>query len=91
MTRFRNAMRLAVILAALVAWALPSSAQAAFTLTFRQTGYAELVVTDNDAAKALQTISNVARTGQIGDGKIFVTPLAEVIRIRTGETGPEAI
>jgi nitrogen regulatory protein P-II 1 len=64
---------------------------AEYTVDFLPKVKLELVVADTDAAKALQTITNVARTGQIGDGKIFVTPLAEVIRIRTGETGPEAI
>jgi nitrogen regulatory protein P-II 1 len=64
---------------------------AEYTVDFLPKVKLELVVADNDAAKALQTITQVARTGQIGDGKIFVTPLADVIRIRTGETGPEAI
>jgi len=40
---------------------------------------------------AVNTIIRVAQTGQIGDGKIFVTDLSEVIRIRTGETGEEAL
>jgi nitrogen regulatory protein P-II 1 len=39
----------------------------------------------------IDTIMNSARTGQVGDGKIFVTPLADVIRIRTGETAEAAI
>ena len=39
----------------------------------------------------IETIINKARTGRIGDGKIFVYPMAEVIRIRTGETGNEAV
>ena len=51
----------------------------------------EVVVADDEVANAIQVISNVARTGQIGDGKIFVTNLADVVRIRTGETGPGAI
>jgi len=41
--------------------------------------------------KVVETISNAARTGRIGDGKIFVIPVEDVIRIRTGERGPEAI
>jgi nitrogen regulatory protein PII len=41
--------------------------------------------------EAADTIIRVARTGQIGDGKLFVTNLEEVIRIRTGETGEEAL
>ena len=51
----------------------------------------ELVVSDDDAGKAIEKITEVARTGNIGDGKIFVTDLAEVIRIRTGESGSEAL
>jgi nitrogen regulatory protein P-II 1 len=64
---------------------------AEYTVDFLPKVKLELVVADNDAAKAIETITSVARTGQIGDGKIFVTNLADVIRIRTGETGPEAI
>ena len=51
----------------------------------------ELVVSEEDAGKAIEKITEVARTGNIGDGKIFVTELSEVIRIRTGETGGEAL
>ena len=51
----------------------------------------EMVVSAEDAPKVIETIVSVARTGRIGDGKIFVTDLADVIRIRTGETGAEAI
>ncbi len=51
----------------------------------------ELVVSEDDAGKAIEKITEVARTGNIGDGKIFVTDLSEVIRIRTGETGGEAL
>jgi len=64
---------------------------AEYTVDFLPKVKLELVVSDTDVAKAIQTITNVARTGQIGDGKIFVTNLAEVIRIRTGESGPDAI
>jgi nitrogen regulatory protein P-II 1 len=51
----------------------------------------EIVVDDSKAAEVVETISNVARTGQIGDGKIFVLPLDEAVRIRTGERGSSAI
>ncbi len=51
----------------------------------------EVAVTDELVDQVLEAIQNSARTGKIGDGKIFVTPLEEVIRIRTGETGAEAI
>ena len=46
----------------------------------------EIVVKDDDARKVIDTIFEKARTGEIGDGKIFVTPVEEVIRIRTGES-----
>lgn len=64
---------------------------AEYTVDFLPKVKLEVVVSDNEVAKAIQTISDVARTGQIGDGKIFVTSLQDVVRIRTGETGPEAI
>ena len=51
----------------------------------------EIAVTDDIAEQVIEAITNVARTGKIGDGKIFVTQLDEVIRIRTGETGSEAV
>ncbi|MHB1950855.1 MAG: P-II family nitrogen regulator [Acidiferrobacteraceae bacterium] len=51
----------------------------------------ELVVADELAPRCLEAITTAARTGKIGDGKIFVTAIEEVVRIRTGETGPEAI
>ena len=47
----------------------------------------ELVVKDGETDKAVNTIIEAARTGSIGDGKIFVSPVAQSIRIRTGETG----
>ena len=64
---------------------------AEYTVDFLPKVKIELVVTDDLEQVAVDTILRVARTGQIGDGKIFVTNLAEVIRIRTGETGVEAI
>lgn len=51
----------------------------------------ELVVRDDDVERVVQGIVSAAKTGRIGDGKIFVFPLEEVIRIRTGETGENAI
>jgi nitrogen regulatory protein P-II 1 len=51
----------------------------------------EIVVNDDDVERILEAICDVARTKQIGDGKIFVTPVDEVVRIRTGERGPTAI
>jgi nitrogen regulatory protein P-II 1 len=51
----------------------------------------EAVVADDQLAAALEAIQTAARTGKIGDGKIFVSDISEVIRIRTGETGAQAI
>ncbi len=51
----------------------------------------EVVVPDGLAEKTVSTIEQKAKTGKIGDGKIFVSPLDEVLRIRTGETGDSAI
>lgn len=64
---------------------------AEYTVDFLPKVKLELVVDNNLVQSTVDTILRVARTGQIGDGKIFVTDLAEVIRIRTGETGVEAI
>ncbi|NOY86243.1 MAG: P-II family nitrogen regulator [Deltaproteobacteria bacterium] len=51
----------------------------------------EVVVKDEILEKVLEAVSKAAKTGRIGDGKIFVLPVEDVIRIRTGETGEEAI
>jgi nitrogen regulatory protein P-II 1 len=51
----------------------------------------EIAVTDDMVDKVVDTIVSAANTGRIGDGKIFVLPMDEVIRIRTGERGPEAV
>ncbi len=51
----------------------------------------EVVVTDNLLAKAVEANKAAAQTGRIGDGKIFVTTVEQVIRIRTGETGADAV
>lgn len=64
---------------------------AEYTVDFLPKVKLELVLSDEDTPKAIEKITELARTGNIGDGKIFVSPLSEVIRIRTGETGSEAI
>ena len=51
----------------------------------------EIAVTDENLDKVIKAIETAAQTNEIGDGKIFVTDLTKVIRIRTGESGPEAI
>ena len=51
----------------------------------------ELVVTDAMAEQVIDVIQKVAHTGQVGDGKIFILPVDDAIRIRTGESGDEAL
>lgn len=51
----------------------------------------EAVVSEEVCEQAVEAIIKAARTGKIGDGKIFVTPVEQVIRIRTGETGVDAV
>ncbi|MAO92905.1 MAG: transcriptional regulator [Rhodospirillaceae bacterium] len=51
----------------------------------------EIIIDDALCERAVEAIQNAAKTGRIGDGKIFVSSIEEVIRIRTGETGSEAI
>ena len=51
----------------------------------------EVVIEDSQLDAALDAITRAARTGRIGDGKIFVSDIADVIRIRTGENGPAAV
>ena len=74
--------------------------QKGHTETYRGAEYAvdfvpkvkvEVVVSDEGAQAVIDTVMRTAQTGQIGDGKIFVTDLADTIRIRTGETGEEAL
>ena len=51
----------------------------------------EIAVSDEKVPEVIETITNAARTGRIGDGKIFVLNMEEVVRIRTGDRGPEAL
>lgn len=51
----------------------------------------EIIVNDEDVEIVIATVCKVAKTGKVGDGKIFVYPVEEVIRVRTGERGKEAI
>jgi nitrogen regulatory protein P-II 1 len=51
----------------------------------------ELIVADNQADRAIDSIVKAAHTGKIGDGKIFVTTVEQVVRIRTGESGEAAV
>jgi len=51
----------------------------------------EIVLSDDAVSRAVETVIAAARTGQIGDGKIFVSDVAEVVRVRTGERGNAAV
>ncbi|MCM8856880.1 MAG: P-II family nitrogen regulator [Candidatus Thiodiazotropha sp. (ex Lucinoma kastoroae)] len=51
----------------------------------------EIAVDEDIVDQVVEAISNAAKTGKIGDGKIFVTTVEQVVRVRTGETGPEAL
>jgi len=51
----------------------------------------EIAVTEEDAERVIEAISAAAKTGQIGDGKIFVLPIEQAVRIRTGETDADAL
>ena len=51
----------------------------------------EIAVVDEIAERVIETVQNVAQTGKIGDGKIFVLELSEAVRVRTGETGEAAL
>lgn len=64
---------------------------AEYTVDFLPKVKMEVVVSEDQVKVVVETIVRTARTGQIGDGKIFVTDLDETVRIRTGESGAEAI
>lgn len=64
---------------------------AEYTVDFIPKVKLEVVVETDMAEKVIESISGAARTGKIGDGKIFVYPLQDVVRIRTGERGPQAL
>lgn len=51
----------------------------------------EIIVKDEDTEKVIDTLVKTAQTGNIGDGKIFISPVEDVIRIRTGERGDDAV
>jgi nitrogen regulatory protein P-II 1 len=51
----------------------------------------EILVDDLDADKVVETVVETARTGKIGDGKVWVTPVESVVRVRTGERGADAL
>jgi nitrogen regulatory protein P-II 2 len=64
---------------------------AEYTVDFLPKTRIEAAVTDDLLDQVIETITNSAQTGKIGDGKIFVHDLQQVVRIRTGESGPDAL
>jgi nitrogen regulatory protein P-II 1 len=64
---------------------------AEYKIDFLAKAKMELIVTDELVNQVIDTIERTAKTGKIGDGKIFIMPVDEVIRIRTGERGKDAI
>ncbi len=64
---------------------------AEYTVSFVPKVKIEVVVDDDTVERAIDTLRAAANTGQIGDGKIFVSDVSHAVRIRTGESGPEAL
>ena len=64
---------------------------AEYVVDFLPKAKIELIIDDGMVEQAVEAIQNAAQTGRIGDGKIFISTVDEAIRIRTGETGTEAI
>jgi nitrogen regulatory protein PII len=64
---------------------------AEYTVDFLPKVKIQVLVVDEKAAPVVDAIMRGARTGEMGDGKIFIRPVEEIVRIRTGETGSEAI
>ncbi len=64
---------------------------AEYSVDFLPKTKVEIAVDDDVAEQVIEAMTNVARTGKIGDGKIFVTQLHQTVRIRTGESGAEAV
>lgn len=64
---------------------------AEYVVDFLPKSKVEIAVSDDLAERAIEAIVNAARTGKVGDGKIFVSPIEQTIRIRTGDTGDDAL
>jgi nitrogen regulatory protein P-II 1 len=62
-----------------------------YTVDFLPKVKIEIAIDDDQVEKAVETIVNAAKTGKIGDGKVFVIPVEEAVRIRTGEKGEGAL
>ena len=64
---------------------------AEYTVDFVPKVRLDVVVADDDASDVVEVIVKAAATGQIGDGKVWTTPVDELVRVRTGERGPDAL
>ncbi|MDJ0794355.1 MAG: P-II family nitrogen regulator [Woeseiaceae bacterium] len=64
---------------------------AEYVVDFLPKAKIEIAVTDDLVERVMEAIVDAAKTGKVGDGKIFVTPIEQVLRIRTGETGDSAL
>ncbi len=64
---------------------------AEYTVEFVPKVKLEVVVADDDAADVVEVVAKAAATGQIGDGKVWVVPVEELVRVRTGERGSDAL
>jgi nitrogen regulatory protein P-II 1 len=64
---------------------------AEYTIDFVPKVRVEIVVDDGDVDRVVQKLIETARTGKIGDGKVWVVPVEDMWRIRTGESGPDAL
>lgn len=64
---------------------------AEYVVDFLPKSKMEIAVADDNVQRVIETITSIANTGKIGDGKVFVSDLEQVIRIRTGETGDGAL
>ena len=64
---------------------------AEYTIDFVPKVRVEILVDDGDVDRVVQKLLETARTGKIGDGKVWVVPVENIWRIRTGETGPDAV
>ena len=64
---------------------------AEYVIDFLPKAKLEIVVEDQDVANVVEAITKASSTGRIGDGKIFVAPVEEAVRIRTGESGDDAL
>ena len=64
---------------------------AEYTVSFVPKVKVEVVVDDADAVQVLEVMAKAAQTGSIGDGKVWITPVEDIVRVRTGERGVEAL